>query len=58
MFASIHPEKLLLLELVEKLLRLLWSLKVYYRVRKSPPLDHILSHFNPIHTLTSSSIVR
>jgi hypothetical protein len=34
------------------LLRYLRGMKVYYGVYRSPPLDHILSPMNPIHTLT------
>jgi hypothetical protein len=32
--------------------RVLWNHKIYYRVRNSTPLDHILSQFNPNHIVT------
>jgi hypothetical protein len=30
----------------------LWDLSFRYRVHKSPPQDPVLSHLNPVHTLT------
>jgi hypothetical protein len=30
--------------------RILWKPKILYRVYKNPPLDSVLSQFNPFHT--------
>jgi len=36
-----------------EILHLLWNQKVHYGVDKIPPLDPIMSHMNPFHTLVS-----
>jgi hypothetical protein len=36
----------------QEILRSLYSLKVYYRVHESPPLNFPLSQMNPVHTLS------
>jgi hypothetical protein len=36
----------------QKISRLLWNLKVPYRVQKSSPPVHILCQMNPVHSLT------
>jgi hypothetical protein len=36
---------------------LTWNLKFDYHIHKNLPLDSILSHFNPIHTLLPISVI-
>lgn len=35
----------------QAILRLLWNREIYYRVRKNPSLNPVLSHINQIDTL-------
>jgi hypothetical protein len=48
-WTTILPEKLTVTQLVKESPRFLWNPKVH----RSSPLNTILSHFNPVHTLTS-----
>jgi hypothetical protein len=34
----------------QEILRLLWDPKVHYSVHRNPPLVHLLSRMNPLHT--------
>jgi hypothetical protein len=44
-------DKMIVAQLVKKLPALLRNAKIHYSVHNSSPLNPILSHFNPVHTL-------
>jgi len=43
---------LIVTQLIKKPPASLWKSKVKYCLYRSPPLDPILSHLNPVHTFT------
>jgi len=45
-----YPEKFIV---AQEIFRILWNPKFHYGVHKSLSLVKVLSHMNPLHTLTS-----
>jgi hypothetical protein len=41
----------------QEILNILWNLKVYYRIHKSPPLGSIVNPIHKLHPISSVSIL-